>query len=426
MQYITYNNTRQLPLLHQADVIVVGGGPGGIAAAVMAAREGAKVLLIERYGHLGGMAAQGMVTPFMHNHVKGRLLDQPFCSEWDKQMRKYREYQGIQMPIDANLAMLAAEDLCLEAGVQLLYHHTLTDALCEGNEISELVLFSKAGYSAARAKIYIDSTGDGDLAVFAGCEYQQGDENGHCQPMTTFFQLDGVDSSREPALAELQELYQAAKERGEISCPQEHIHPGRYFAADERVFNWTRVLGTVGTSGVELSRAEIEGRKQIREVLDFFHTHVPGYETCTLRSIAQHIGVRETRRIIGRAMLTEVSFSKAEKFPDAIAQVHYPVDIHNPIGAGVDWRELPPGEWYEIPFGCLVARDNNNLLVASRCISADHIMHSSLRIMPVVCSIGSAAGVAAANCVQRNCLPREIDGKEIRAKLNSYGAGIEE
>lgn len=425
MQYIPYNNTRELPLLRQADVIVVGGGPGGIAAAVMAAREGAQVLLIERYGHLGGMAAQGHVTPFMHNHVKGRLLDEPFCSEWNKQMRKYRDFPGIQSPIDANLALLAAEDLCLAAGVELLYHHTLTDVLLEGNEINGVVLFSKSGYSAVRAKIYIDSTGDGDLAVFAGCEYQQGDENGRCQPMTTFFQLAGVDSTREPSVTDLQLLYQAAQARGEISCPQGHIHPGRFFAPDERVFNWTRVLNTVGTSGEDLSRAEIEGRQQIREVLDFFHNHVPGYEKCTLHAMAQHIGVRETRRIIGQTMLTEDSFSKAEKFPDAIAQVHYPVDIHNPLGAGVDWRELPKGEWYEIPFACLLPRDCSNLLIASRCISADHVMHSSLRIMPVVCSIGSAAGVAAAMCIARNCSPGDIDGQQVRARLNGYGAGIE-
>ncbi|MEI6519535.1 MAG: FAD-dependent oxidoreductase [bacterium] len=422
MNTIQYNKSREIPVSHIADVMVIGGGPGGLGAAVMAAREGVDAMLIERYGQLGGMATQGQVNAFMHNHVMGNLLDKPVCREWANKMEKYRVNNGPHNLVEHNAAMLAAEELCLEAGVKLLYHHTLIDVVMDDTDIDYLIFWSKSGITAAKAKVYIDCTGDADLAVYAGCAYEQGGPDGACQPMTAFFGLENIDDSRVPSMEELQVLYKAAKERGEISCPQAHLHPAPFFSPGIRTFNWTRVLDTVGTDGDDLSKAEIIARQQIREVVAFFRKYVPGYENATIRSIATHIGIRETRRVIGQAFLTRDAFVTAAKFPDAIVRVQYPIDIHNPHGAGVELIYMPEGDWYEIPYGCIVPRDCGNLLIGGRPISVDHAIHSSMRIMPVACSVGSAAGIASAIAVKNNCRPKEVDGVQVRELLVRHGA----
>ena len=231
MKTVSYELKRDLPVTHEMDVVVIGGGPGGLGAAVMAAREGAKVLLVERYGAMGGMASYGEVHPFMPNHLNGVCLDRPIYVEWVKRMAGYAPveggitevYENVQRRISKDAAMLAAEDLCLEAGVKLLYHHQLVDAVVREGKIDAAVLFSKSGFSAAKGKIYIDASGDGDLAVRAGCSFEQGGPSGHCQPMTLCFKLSGVDRSRTPSGKEITALYRKARDEGRIQCPREDV-----------------------------------------------------------------------------------------------------------------------------------------------------------------------------------------------------------
>ena len=424
METLRYEIARDLPLLHQADVIVVGGGPGGLGAAVMAARVGAKVLLIERYGVLGGMAAIGEVHPFMPNHVDQEPLDGPVYREWVERMRQYWPREGKERDISKDAATLAAEDLCLEAGVEILYHHHLADVVVVDGNIAGLVLFSKSGLTAARAAAYVDCTGDADLAARAGCEFELGGPSGHCQPMTLCFKLSQVDRERMSERQEISRLYDEARGRGEIDCTREDVLFFYWLEEDVVHFNTTRVLRKDATSGVELSVAELEGHRQVKQFLRFFREQVPGFENAKLHSVAHHIGVRESRRVLGQEFLRREAFVEARKCPDAIARVRYSIDIHNPDGSGTEIVRMAEGDWYEIPYGCVVARDVGNLLIGGRPISVDHAIHSSMRVMPPACTVGQAAGLGAALAAQRGVKPGDVDGVEVRRMLVEQGARL--
>lgn len=442
MSIIGYELKKELPVTHEADVVVVGGGPGGLGAAVMAARAGAKVLLVERFGHMGGMASVGEVHPFMVNHFRqkdgerGQSFDRPVYTEWVERMHTYHapggRWSGMEgadgngkhdLQINKDIAALAAEDLCLEAGVKLLFHHSLADVIVKNRKIEALVLFSKSGFTAVKGKMYVDCSGDADLAARAGCECEFGGESGFCQPMTLCFKLYNVNKELIP-WKEMTRLYNEAKERGEIECPRENVLMFHWFTDDVMHFNTTRVIKHSGINGSELSDAEILARKQLRQLIKFLREKVAGFEKAELHSMASHIGIRETRRVRGLAYVTREDFVNRKKFPDAIAQINYPIDIHNPNGTGTELIHMKGDEWYEIPFGSVVAKDIDNLLVGGRPISVDHAVHSSARVMPPACTVGQAAGVGAALAAAGGVAPKELDGVKVRAKLKEMGAHL--
>ncbi len=422
---VRYNIEEDLPVVRSTDVVVVGGGPGGIGAAVAAARRGARTLLVERFGILGGMATVGEVHPFMMNHVDGRPLDGPVYVEWLEKMNERRPREKAKtLYIDKDTAALAAEELCLEAGAELLYHHHVFDVLKDGNRITHVVLFSKSGLTAVEGKVFVDCTGDGDLAVAAGCSYEQGGPTGHCQPMTLCFKLGGVDRRRMPDRETINRAFEKAKSEGRIRSHRENVLFFEWLEDDVIHFNSTRILHKDGTCGTDLSEAEIEGRREMKELYEWLRSDIPGFENAFIRSMACHVGVRETRRIMGMDYIDRRAFEECRKFPDGIARARYPIDIHNPDGEGTEIVHLPEGEWYEIPYGCIVARDVENLLVGGRPISVDHAVHSSMRVMPIACSVGQAAGLAAALAAERGVRPRDLDGKEVRALLREMGARL--
>ena len=432
-----YTFHQDVPLIAAADVVVVGGGPGGLGAAVMAARQGARVLLVERYGYLGGMAVSGEVHPFMANHAGGQTLDKPVYTEWIDRMRAYFPPAALEgesvtgeatgrreRMISKDHAMLAMEDLCLEAGVDLLYHHALVGAVCRERRIRAAIVHSKSGLGAIEAPVFVDATGDADLSVMAGCRAEVGGPSGHCQPMTLCFKLAHVAVDRVPPRDEINARYRAAVARGEIECPRENVLIFAWTEPDVLHFNTTRVVQHSAIDGKALSEAELLGRRQLRQYLAFLRREIPGFEQATLHSVGHHIGVRESRRVVGRVMLTRAAFTERRKFPDAIARVSYSIDIHNPDGTGTEIEQMTPGDWYEIPYGCLVPADVDNLLVAGRPISVDHAIHSSMRVMPPAVSIGQAAGMAAAMAVRQGCLPPQLDGCAVRAALRAAGARL--
>jgi len=435
--FVQSNLPVEVNLSHEVDVFVAGGGPGGIGAAVAAARKGKKVLLVEHYGFLGGMATAGEVNPFMPNHHHGDSLDTGIFEDWLARIKEYNP-SGQGRIFDPNAARLAAEDLCLEAGVQLLYHHRVVAVKRDGAKIDHVVLHSKSGMSAVKAKVFIDSTGDGDMAYLAGAEFEMGGHDSqYVQPMTLCFKLKlnlaetdlGYRDSVEAVGKErkmIHEAFERAKENGETSNPRENVLTFSTHNNDVVHFNTTRVVKKSSVNGSELSEAEVEARKQMRELIQILRAKVPCFSKATIHSIAPQIGIRESRRIVGNYMLTQEDHAQFATFADAVARVTYPIDIHNPNGTGTEIKFLPKGAWYEVPYGCLVAKGFDNLLVGSRCISVDHAVHSSVRVMPPVCSLGQAAGTAAAMAVEAKIPCGEVDGVALNADLKAQGRNLVE
>ncbi len=422
---ITRVEQREIPVIRQADVVVVGGGPGGLGAAVGAARQGAHTLLVERYGCLGGMATVGLVNPFMHNHIDGRRLDSGVHQDWCHKMEEMGGLLPDGVTFNAEIAKLAAEQLCLEAGVDLLYHAFFGTAVMDGRCIDALVFATKSGPVGVRGYVYVDATGDGDVAARAGCPFEYGrPEDGLCQPMTTCFDMGGVDLSRLPDGAEINRLFLQAKADGRLSCPRENCLWFRTTQPDRIHFNTTRIVRHHATDVESLSAAEREGRRQVIEYLDWLRSDVPGFENAYLLALAQHVGVRESRRILGEKYLTRAEAEAFAKFPDGICRCRYPIDIHSPTGGGTELVVFPPGEWYEIPYGCIVPLGVDNLLVGGRPISVDHAVHASMRVMPPACTVGQAAGVAAAMACARGVKPRDLDGVEVKQALVEQGVWL--
>jgi len=431
----------KVPLAAEPEVLVVGGGPGGIGAAVAAARGGRRVMLAEHYGFLGGMATAGEVNPFMPNHIDNRSLDEGIFEEWRERMAAYGGLRG--RVFDPSAARLAAEDLCVEAGVTLRYHHRVVHVEAASRKITGVVLHSKSGLCGVRAQLYIDGTGDGDVCALAGCEFEFGGEHGaFVQPMTTCFKVrldpgdypeqssaqDGAGQSVRQRFPEqfklIQQVYKEGKDAGRLRNQRQNVL--MFAAVDNDVihFNSTRVIQKSPIDGGELSEAEIEGRRQVVELMDLLRANVPLFAHARICSIATQIGVRESRRVLGRHYLTRQDFTDGRTFPDGIVRCRYPIDIHSSSGQGTEIVRLPEGAWYEVPYGCLVPKDMDNLLIGSRCISADSAVHGSVRVMPPVCSLGQASGTAAAMSLAQGILPCELDGESLKDQLIKDGRNL--
>jgi hypothetical protein len=242
--------------------------------------------------------------------------------------------------------------------------------------------------------------------------------------MTLCFKVRGVDRSRMPSREEINRIYDEVKKAGNLDCPRENLLWFDAPSADSIHLNTTRVVMKNGTVGAELSDAEKEGRRQMQEILRFIRKYIPGFENAILQSAAGQIGVRETRRIRGEFYQTKEDVTGTRKYDDAIARSNYHIDIHNPTGAGTTLIRVPAGDWYELSFRALIPQKCSNLLMGCRAVSVDHALHSSIRIMPSVCSIGQAAGMGAAYALEKQCPVSEIDGVEVRRRLVAAGANL--
>ena len=424
-----------IPVIRNVDVAVIGGGPGGLGAAIMSARSGAKTILIERFGVVGGMAAVGEVTPFMYNHYCGEPMDKPIYMEWRAAMAAYqpesiRNDEGKQMMLNKDIAALAAEEMLQKAGVEIIYHHTLVNSVVENRKISYIILHSKSGFSAVKAKNFIDATGDADLAMLSKCEFELGDAEGYCQPMTNCFKLSHVKPPMNEEICkwdsswrhQLNDIFLKAKADGRLSCPRENLLMFSWFDDDVTHFNTTRVIKHDPTNGESLSDAEQIAHKQIRELISVLRSDAPGFENASLQSMASTIGIRESRRVKGLKYVTREDFIKRSKFDDAILRCNYPIDIHSGKGAGTELVYMKGDEYYEIPYGAIIPKDVDNLAIAGRPISVDVAVHSSMRVMPPACSVGQAAGIAAAMSIKNNCDLPKLDGRAVRAALVAQGA----
>ena len=447
-------------LAGETDVLVVGGGPAGLGAALGAANAGARVVLAERYGFLGGNATAALVMPLMSFHTqkkRNEKLGNATLLPTDHGPGKpvvagvvatllNRLVQangaispslktGYVVPFDPEIFKLVTLDLLDEAGVDFLFHAFATD-LFDQDGASGVVFETKSGPVVIRAQVIVDCTGDGDIAARAGAPYEIGrEEDSLVQPMTLMFRM--VQFQREVFQAYVKEhpdqwrsvhglwdLIRIATAKGELELPREDI---LFFATPhehEVSVNSTRVTRVLGIDVWDLSYAEWEGRRQMRQIAAFLRRYVPGFEKAYVAQSGVNVGVRETRRFIGDYQLNADDILQARKFPDVIARSTYPVDIHNPEGTGTMLKRIPPGEAYDIPLRCLLPQNVERMLVAGRCISGTHEAHSSYRVMPVSMATGQAAGVCAALAVRSGKFPRSVPVADVQGELVRQGADL--
>ena len=404
------------------DVIVIGGGPGGFSAAVAAAKDGADTLLIERYGFLGGMATAGLVNPFMSYKLKDKKLTSDVFNKLIKRLETNKALHKNEQIFDDEKMKYILDEMVKDYNIDILFHTLFVDADKKGNSIDKIYIENKSGRMSLSADVFIDATGDGDLAARAGAQFELGRNSDNlCQPMTLCFRVGGVEQGLHPGeLREhLTEIMVEAKEQNLIEQPREDVLLFGTLQDSVWHFNTTRIVGESGIEADKLTEAEIEGRRQIKELMQLFKEKSPYFKNAYLLKMASQIGVRESRRIIGKYIIDEKDVINARKFSDGIARSNYNIDIHNPAGTGTVLKQLPPNDYYEIPFRCLVSDKLNNLVIGSRCISSTHEAHSSLRIMPVVSGIGEAAGCAAAKASNNNKKVNNIDGEKIKHEILS-------
>ncbi len=443
------------------DVLVIGGGNAGCAAALAAARHGARTLLIERYGFLGGTATAAMVGPWMTFHSGSERIVGGIAQEIVERLvamggspghiADASDYVATITPFDPELHKALLFEMMAESGVQLLLHGYFLDALVDEatGAVRGARVATVGGVRTYEAAVTIDASADAFVAVSAGVAVQQGDARGRVQPASLMFRLSHVDlaltaayvrhnpeqmrSSLAPeardaasltAVAGLYELWNNARERGEVKVPRELVS---FFISpypDEVTVNMTRVTDVDPLNPDDLTRAEVEARAQALQLLHFFRRDVPGFANARIAATGTQIGIRESRRIVGVYTLTQEDVLTARAFDDAVARSAYPIDIHNPSGSGTTTFRLPPGMSYEIPYRCLVPATVDALLVAGRCISTTHEAHASTRLTPTVMTLGQAAGTAAALCARNGIRPRDVDAAELRASLASDGVDL--
>ena len=408
------------------DVIVLGGGFAGVAAAIAAAREGAKTLLVEKGNALGGAAVNCLVNPFMPYSTKingvQTALTQGIFTEINKRLEARSAIVNRHF-LEEELKFVL-NDLVLESGAELLFHAYLYEAKKENGRIQSISVATKCGPVELEADTFVDASGDALLAYLAECPTVLGREADHlCQPMTLCFRVGNVDRERflagRPAF---QEAYAKAREEGKITNPREDVLVFKFPIPNVMHFNTTRIVKKNPTDPFDVTAAEIEARRQVEEIYEFLKENAEGLENSFLMSTAAEIGVRESRMIVGDYILTEGDCRAFTKFPDAIAACNYDIDIHNPEGSGTSHYYFPEGEYYTIPYRCLIPQGAENLLVAGRCISSDHGAQASYRIMPTVCSLGEAAGTAAGMASRAGVGVREIDPSELQKTLRNNGA----
>jgi hypothetical protein len=409
--------------------------------------------LVEHYGFLGGTATAGLVGPFMTSfsnrgdvQVVGGIFDElvrrcealggaihPSDVQGGTPEAGFRDYgHDHTTPFDPEILKVVADQMAIEAGVQLRFHSTFVEPLMEDQRIRGIVVHSKSGLQALLADVVVDCSGDADVAFLAGAPTVKGREaDGQMQPITLFLRVANVDDGaleayikdsgdNSPPFSQLAEL---ARSRGDFPIPRDRVGLFRTPTAGVWWINCTNMHGLDGTDVADLTAAEVEGRRQVMALMRFLREYVPGQENVTLVDTATQVGVRETRRIVGEYVLTLDDLSQPTSFPDTIALGGFPVDIHSPteMGGGCS-PEYDAAPVYEIPYRSLVPLEVDSLLVSGRCLSATHEAAGAVRVMPPCFAMGQAAGTAAAIAVEGEEAPRGVKAALLQERLLAQGA----
>ena len=447
----------RVPVVDRSDVLVVGGGPAGIAAAISSARNGARTTLIEKNGYVGGNLTAGLVGPCMTSYsldgeqqlIKGifeelvRRMEAMGGALHPSGIPAGSEYCGFieygharVTPFDPEAVKLCATEMLLESSVKLQFHTFAVDTMVENGAVRGVVAASKSGLEALAATVTVDCSADADVAVRGGAAYEQGRaEDGLTQPMTMFFRVAHVDDDAVRAYVAAHpddfrpfaSIVAEARVAGEFPVQRRGV--GLYKTLEPGVWriNTSRMHQLDGTDVRDLTTGEIEGRRQVAALMRFFRTWLPGFENAVLLDTASVVGVRETRRIVGEYVLTVEDLAEGREFDDVIALCGYPVDIHSPTGdgGGTDGT-YKTANVYQIPYRSLLPATLDGILVAGRSLSATHEAQGATRVMPPSFAMGEAAGAAAALAVDTRVRPRDVSVPELQKRLIRQGAFLGE
>lgn len=427
------------------DVVVCGAGPSGTAAAISAARQGARVLLVERYGFAGGMATSALVNPVTgwelvdpQTGSLGTIIGGVFGEMADR-LSAVGAFGSTLSPgaFDEERLKCLYDQMLRESGVDVMFHTWIAGAQRQGDRIRALQVFTKEGRQTIRGNVFVDSTGDGDIAALAGCQFTYGrPSDGLAQAMTTKFRMAGVDKpgmlerakNLQEARALVEPYFQDARADGSLVFPhRDRVQFYDYPRPGVLHFNMTRINELSALSAPDLTKAEVEGRRQALAIAEWLTRSVPFFENAWLEKVACQVGVRETRHILGPYVVTHEDIKEGRKFPDGVVRSAYFIDIHSPKGPGFDheqskWRikgsyRPPAGDYYEVPYRAMLPLGVENLLIACRALSCTHEGAGAVRVMATMTALGEAAGIAGAKAALAKKSPHELDGRKIRALL---------
>ena len=416
----------EFPVIREVDVLVLGAGPAGCAAAIMAGRMGARTMLVDSMSMPGGISTAGMMSHYT-GFVDSRLYEEVLMRMSDKNEGKDKGVRSTRIePLNHALSWI---ELLEEANVELLLYTTACEAVVEENCVKGVIIQNKNGRSAILAGAVIDATGDGDVAARAGAEYIKGRESDNSmQPATLMFKVAGVDKQRAVFPGSFETKVET--EKGELQSLAKELlpHPAGHVLLYENqlegvvTVNMTNAIQIDGTDAASLTKAEIICRKQIPEIVKFLREYVPGYENCYAIAAGSLIGIRETRHFKGVYTLTEQDILEKRQFEDWVVKgAMFNFDVHNMTGASLDktgaQKNFPKGVSYTIPYRCLLPEKLDGLLLAGRDISGTHMAHSNYRAMPICLAMGEAAGIAAALAVREGVALRDVKATEIQKYL---------
>ena len=431
---ITYHETaREIPIVKQADVVVCGAGPAGVAAAIAAARSGAKTQLLELQGCLGGMWTAGLISWVIESKHPGIM--QEINAELDR--RGARLGQGRDYAYDPEVMKLLLEELCVEAGVEVQMHTRVVAAGKDGSgRITHAITESASGREAWAGAVFIDATGNGDLATLAGCGFDVGRAgSGEVQPMGLICLVAGIDvEEARPFLCLPDEGHREAKrlmleEVQRAGVSPSYAAPSLFpLGGDLYVFSTNHEYAVSGMSAADLTRATIHARAELHDIVNGLRGLGGIWRNMRLVATGAHIGIREGRRIHGLYQVTQEDLLRGATFDDAVCRVTVGIDVHSTdptttkaYSAENRTRTLP----YDIPIRALISRDVPGLLLAGRCISGDFLAHASYRMTGTAAALGQGAGVLAAVAAERGQMPHETPWPSVEPALRAVIEGAE-